>query len=879
MGLGRTTMRNASVWSLLFILGASMAASGALPTTNNDDSCDISALPAATLLLPYFEVDIDSETGENTLLTIANVTQAPQIARVTLWTDWAFPVFSFNLYLTGYDVQSISLLDLLRFGSIAPSLGTSSTTRPGERSVAANPLLDVSACSGPLMKRVPDSLIEDLQRALTIGRTSSCATAVGGNHGVGKATGYATIDVVKSCDASLPTDAGYFAEQILFDNVLTGDYQQLNVAESFAQGGTLVHIRAIPEGGAPGAIVPTFTRTFYGRLQSGGTVDRRQPLPSSFAARWITGGTGQFNTAFKIWREGEPPKSDVCAVQGNETVFVPEVVRFDEDENPTALTSDCGMTCPPIWGLNTPSASRLTASDRNYFPPNAGADVAGWMYLNLDNDRVALGPGGNPNAGQSWVIASMAADGQFSIDVDATALGNGCSPPAPPFTPEDGGSPAVAPAPNENAKPAGLAATTNNDDSCDIMQAPAATLLLPLFEVDLYTPGPSDTVFTITNVVQSPQIARVTIWSDRGYPVLTFNVFLTGYDIQPLSLLEILRTGRIAPPNGATSDVETGARSLSNDDNPLLDISICDDIAVDIPPAILADLRTALTTGLTSSCGTLRVGGMQPDGYARGYVTIDVVANCDSTGPTDPGYVTGDLLHDNVFTGDYQQIDRYQKYAQSGALVHIRAIPEGGPPGGATTNFLRTFYSRYQPMGGTADRRQPLPSTFAARWISGGTDHFNTSFKIWREGVTGADAECTVRPNAEQQVTEFVRFDEDENPTSYSPPVIPCLGCEVTLPAAASRVSAADTNVFPPYPGEGVAGWMYMNIDNVHPLGAIDPDVASQNWVTVSMVAAGRFSVDFDATALGNGCSGVANITSEDKSPPAIGPAPNTNPR
>jgi hypothetical protein len=29
----------------------------------------------------------------------------------------------------------------------------------------------------------------------------------------------------------------------------------------------------------------------------------------------------------------------------------------------------------------------------------------------------------------------------------------------------------------------------------------------------------------------------------------------------------------------------------------------------------------------------------------------------------------------------------------------------------------------------------------------------------------------------------------------------------------------------------------------------------SQNWVTVSMFAEGRYSVDFDAASLGNGCS------------------------
>jgi hypothetical protein len=45
---------------LSFILVALTAlhAAAALPTSrNNDDTCDIALLPAATLLLPYFEVD------------------------------------------------------------------------------------------------------------------------------------------------------------------------------------------------------------------------------------------------------------------------------------------------------------------------------------------------------------------------------------------------------------------------------------------------------------------------------------------------------------------------------------------------------------------------------------------------------------------------------------------------------------------------------------------------------------------------------------------------------------------------------------------------------------------------------------------------------
>ena len=52
-------------------------------TTNHDDSCDIAVQPAATLLLPYFEVDFKSPqtTATQTLFTVQNVSPLPQIAR------------------------------------------------------------------------------------------------------------------------------------------------------------------------------------------------------------------------------------------------------------------------------------------------------------------------------------------------------------------------------------------------------------------------------------------------------------------------------------------------------------------------------------------------------------------------------------------------------------------------------------------------------------------------------------------------------------------------------------------------------------------------------------------------------------------------------
>jgi len=108
------------------------------------------------------------------------------------------------------------------------------------------------------------------------------------------AIGYATIDVAATCSVALPIDPGYFSAEILFDNVLIGDYQDVNqstTAGNYAGGNPLVHIRAIPEGGPAGSLVATnLPFTFYDRYQGGAltstarTVDRRQPLPSAFAA-------------------------------------------------------------------------------------------------------------------------------------------------------------------------------------------------------------------------------------------------------------------------------------------------------------------------------------------------------------------------------------------------------------------------------------------------------------------------------------------------------------------------------------------------------------------------------------------------------------------
>ena len=472
-------MRKTFVWALMaamVVAGSAVAAPrdvvanatfavGGPATTDNDDSCDIGVAPAATLLLPYFEVDITSAagTGETTIFTITNTSNLPQVAHITLWTDYSFPVIDFNVFLTGYDVQSINLYDVIRRGQIAPEAGTGfDVSNVGELSgddvndiVFDNPVVNEVTCVD-LPVQLPQVYITRMQSAFTTGKVPAAGTGgacntAGGVHT--NAVGYATIDVAGACTTSLPTDPGYFTSEIRFDNVLVGDYQQINGDEDFAQGNPMVHIRAIPEGGTPATrIGPEFTvnfdRTFYGRYQAGGTADARQPLPALFAARWISGGATGFETFYKIWREGNTTTTTACsaypALGGN--IGVTEFVRFDEEENPETLAPDI-VVSPPIVNAPTLPETSLTNVDSGTFPPNTQGAVAGWMYMNLD----AGDPTGvvNEIATQNWVVVSMRAEERFSVDFDAAWLGNGC-------TPEIGQSEAVGgldpigPAPNFN---------------------------------------------------------------------------------------------------------------------------------------------------------------------------------------------------------------------------------------------------------------------------------------------------------------------------------------------------------------------------------------------------------------------------------------------
>jgi hypothetical protein len=430
---------------------------------------------------------------------------------------------------------------------------------------------------------------------------------------------------------------------------------------------------------------------------------------------------------------------------------------------------------------------------------------------------------------------------------------------------------------------AASAATTKNDDSCDIAVTPAATLLLPYFEIDISSAANAarTTVFSIINTSAQPQIARVTLWTDWAFPAYSFDLFLTGYDVQSVNLRDVFVAGRVpSTPVG----VVPGSRSETANANPNhlpTMLSDCANRPQSIPPDLAAELRRLFTTGRASgsgiSCAT-SIGGAHTN--AIGYATIDVVATCSPLNASSSSYFSTELLFDNVLTGDYEQIDpdtTFGNYAGGSPLVHIRAIPEGGPAGSSVaTNLPFTFYDRLTVASAkydrSVDRRQPLPAIFAVRYLQTTSDRnpseFKTQMQIWREGTTGANATCSSYVlNSQNAITDNIRFDEWENSFDFGSGVL--IGLPFGQPTLAATSSIATTSAkFPQNPATASpGGWLYINASH-----AGFGTRGSQNWITITMSAEGRYGTTFDATPLANGCSATPKIGAQ------IGPGANVTP-
>jgi hypothetical protein len=419
------------------------------PCTVSATVCHPAAVPAATLLLPYFEVDLNHPNGLTTLFSINNASATAILAHVVIWTDLAVPIFDFNVYLTGYDVQTVNLRDIVVYGRLPQTASRgqdpADTISPQGR---LSQDVNFASCQGQLPPQpLAAATVTHLQRSLT-GLSSPlfqnlCAGRLLGDN---VARGYITADTVNNCTLRFPGDAGYFAANgagdVTDQNVLWGSWTIVNATQGFAEGSDMVAVEA--DGTDPATSTPG-RYTFYGRYDGWSAVDHRSPLGTTFMAQFADGGPFNGGTDLLIWRDskvaqfpfacpgsflGSLPawyplgQEGLLVFDEQERVAVPPTCPFAAPAQPSATPSQC----PPFpLLLAAPAATQRTRV--------AGADFPvpfafGWVFLDL-NWASPFVPGHNPpadpQAEQAWVVAAESSNGHFAVAFDAYRLDSACS--------------------------------------------------------------------------------------------------------------------------------------------------------------------------------------------------------------------------------------------------------------------------------------------------------------------------------------------------------------------------------------------------------------------------------------------------------------------
>lgn len=260
------------------------------------------AVPGATVLYPYFEVDLASPTGATTLLSVSNTSATAIMVNVTVWSDWGTPVISFPIYLTGYDVQTWNMRDIVSLGVFPRT--ASAGQDPTDTISNHGPLsqdINFASCTGTLpLANMSAPTLAAVQAALTgtavTGLTGiTNGTCVSRAYGDQVARGYVTADTVTQCNGGTPATAGYFAGVITHQNVMWGDYMLINPTTNTAQGGLATMLESKGYFASP---YVAGDYTFYGRFNTFLASDQREAL----AAHWIVHGDTD-STRVVAWRD------------------------------------------------------------------------------------------------------------------------------------------------------------------------------------------------------------------------------------------------------------------------------------------------------------------------------------------------------------------------------------------------------------------------------------------------------------------------------------------------------------------------------------------------------------------------------------------------
>jgi hypothetical protein len=260
------------------------------PKASPAGRCLIGPGLGSTLLFPYVEVDLGDLNGVDTLISVNNGLGNAALTRFVLWTDWGVPTLAFDIFLEGFDVQTISVRQL--FAGTIPSSGEGVDLSGFEFCGTLPPHHSNPALTQDEINHL---------RAIHTGRIGYLDHFChGADHGDLVARGFITVDVVDECSGLeghhpifTPAEIGwpYFSDGgssvgiAIVDNRLWGDIVYVDYNNNFAQGSEAVSIWADPSEFTGGQIY-----TFFGRHSHEDGRDERAPLPKTLDQRFLNGG-------------------------------------------------------------------------------------------------------------------------------------------------------------------------------------------------------------------------------------------------------------------------------------------------------------------------------------------------------------------------------------------------------------------------------------------------------------------------------------------------------------------------------------------------------------------------------------------------------------
>ena len=363
--------------------------------------------PAATLLIPYFEVDLADPDGPRTILSVNNADDTSVVARVVLWTDWGLPTFAFDVFLGPDDMQTVDLWRLFTQGWLPSNV------------LPDGPVDGVADCSDELLNPgLDDETLNDL-RAKHTGRPSP---ADGLCHGSPReapdlAVGYLTVDALNGCSKTIhfPTDDGYFVDGgtglASNRNVLWGDVLYLSSGDDAAQGIETVPVPADAELVADLEDV-SFYRSYLGEVR-----DNRLPLGSHFRSRFVNGGDSGMNSEVIVWTEGlgaeASPRACDEPFPAYPSVQVDLLATFRDEQGKFAGSL--------VHQLYERTLKLAIGQDPLIAEKSFGQiELATGIECNVCGAPITFTPG------QTWMTAILRADKRFSVAQHATNVEGRC---------------------------------------------------------------------------------------------------------------------------------------------------------------------------------------------------------------------------------------------------------------------------------------------------------------------------------------------------------------------------------------------------------------------------------------------------------------------